>query len=232
MRLLLLLLTLGATIIFWVQNQQPIILVFFGINKTLSLPIAAWVLLFAIAGMLTTWCVQFLIPVAKGSSAQPFKPAPPTAQPYSPPPPRPRNSPDESTPKRSSPRTVLQQSSTFTPPPKSQSDWDAGNLIDDWNLEEPAPEPAPKETAFASPYPEAPSFEVQRQPQVEVHEGSVYSYKYREPRDRTQSSADKTQHRQAGDREQIYDADYRLITPPYRESHEQKIEEDEDEDWI
>ena len=67
-------------------------------------------------------------------------------------------------------------------------------------------------------------YEVQRPPQKSSQSGSVYSYTYKE------AKSDKR-----GRIEDVYDADYRLITPPYHQKPEESPisqESEDDDDWI
>ena len=68
-------------------------------------------------------------------------------------------------------------------------------------------------------------YEVQRPPQKSSQSGSVYSYTYKE------GKSDKK-----GRIEDVYDADYRLLTPPYNQKPEESASsqesEDDNDDWI
>jgi hypothetical protein len=67
--------------------------------------------------------------------------------------------------------------------------------------------------------PPRPIREVQPEPKTRYQAGSVYSYGYRDP---SNSGVGRT--------ESVYDADFRVITPPYRPDPEE-VPATEDEDW-
>jgi hypothetical protein len=285
MRLLILLLILGVGVVFFVQNPQPVTLVFFGNLASFTLPIAGWVLLFTGAGTLTSLFWRVLIPSRKPSSAnfnaprsRPYSSVPPPE-----PPPNPRTPFDyeDYRPPQEQPRS--QQ--TVTPPPV-QPEWrkrEEAEEWDDWEDTEPAPEKtrepirdfvrevtrksdrekvkelifpedpeeerkpptesdsSPEETPSDRPLePESKStiFEVEQQPKITNRTGSVYSYVYREPRQAPKQpeveeveEREKTQNKE-NRRDRVYDADYRVIRPPYKENTEPSSDRDDDEDWV
>jgi hypothetical protein len=61
------------------------------------------------------------------------------------------------------------------------------------------------------------TYEAKQQPKTSSQTGSVYSYGYREPNESGVGRPDA-----------VYDANYRIITPPYQKPVEP---EDDDEDW-
>jgi hypothetical protein len=144
MRLLVLLLILGVGVVFFVQNRQPVTLVFFGNLASFTLPIAGWVLLFTGAGTLTSLLWRVLIPTRKPSSAnfnasrsRPYSSAPPPE----PSPTNPRTSYDFEDER--SPQEQPRSQQTVTPPPV-QPEWrrrEEAEEWDDWEATEPAKEP-------------------------------------------------------------------------------------------
>jgi hypothetical protein len=144
MRLLILLLILGVGVVFFVQNRQPVTLVFFGNLASFTLPIAGWVLLFTGAGAITSLLWRILIPTRKPSSAnfnaprsRPYSSAPPSA----PPPTSPRTPSDYEyyAPPQEQPR-----SQPIEPPASVQPDWrrrEDREEWDDWEETEPTREP-------------------------------------------------------------------------------------------
>lgn len=93
-------------------------------------------------------------------------------------------------------------------PRRNHEDWDEG------------------ETASNSPtrseVPEEPQrgYETPQEPKAQSWSGSMYSYSYREPKD---SGVGKT--------ETVYDADFRVITPPFRAVPPEPVKPDRSDDW-
>jgi hypothetical protein len=94
-------------------------------------------------------------------------------------------------------------------------DWNS-NSTDDWNWEE----DTDKTRDFNSQKDvrDSRTYEASTEPKSGFRSGSVYSYSYRDP---SNSGVGKT--------ESVYDADYRVITPPYQQKNTDG--EDKDEDW-
>jgi hypothetical protein len=277
MRLLTLLLILGVGVVFFVQNQQPVTLVFFGNLATLTLPIAGWVLLFIVAGALTSIFWQ-LLSIGRNSSPPPRSYRPPRSRPVSQPPSpsrtewTPSEPPPDSRPLQEPTRSPVQ-----TPATSKQVDWESKDFQeewDDWREEEPIRD-RPREPIrdFVREFPRQSqddedtneNFETRRQPEREspveeidnrsVREdqfkssvfeaeqkpktvnrtGSVYSYVYKEPKDREDRPDTTPDDREVEPKEtkksdRVYDANYRVIRPPYRDPSEPQIEETDD--WI
>lgn len=144
MRLLILLLILGVGVVFFVQNRQPVTLVFFGNLASFTLPIAGWVLLFTGAGTITSLLWRVLIPTRKPSSANFNAPRsrPSSVPPSDPPPASPRSPSDYEfySPPQEKPR-----SQPIEPPASVQPEWrrrDEPEEWDDWEEGEPVREPA------------------------------------------------------------------------------------------
>lgn len=217
-QILILVLVGGGLTLFAVSNLSPVLpLVFLGM-QTVALPIAAWVGIAIAAGALTSFFLQFLGYLQGGSSSRRLQ------------------EPDEVRSqsrsfRRETPENPEPEPQTYyTPPPPSsdppssstRSDWEeSGNQ--DWDFEdEPAAQPSTRQDfgrEFSEPTPpqERTSYEVPQEPKTRSQTGSVYSYSYREPKDPG-----------VGKTDEVYDANYRIITPPYQPAP--KPEEDE-EDW-
>ncbi len=96
----------------------------------------------------------------------------------------------------------------------SADDWLEKPISDeDWQYEENTQD---SENAKVSTQ-DSRSYEVNSEPKSSKRQGSVYSYSYREP----ESSRE-------GKTESVYDADYRVLTPPYKSSNPAQ---DDDDDW-
>ena len=115
---------------------------------------------------------------------------------------------------------------------------------DEWNIEQPPTETTVPRPKLNDTPPKEPTFEVQKPPQTESHEGTIYSYTYRELRDRPDSlsepdvtppstQTEETRSPKSPPNNQVYDANYRIITPPYKTPSDDSGDNDEDEEsWI
>lgn len=216
--LMLLILGIGL-VIFFIQNSAPISLVFWGMIKTPSLPLAIWILSFAVAGIFSSLLLQLLSgkPREVASKRDYLR----DSQPYSP---QPRPTPF-SEPKK--PQTREEERNI---PDTSPSGWGRGE-DEDWDIEEPPQEPtSPK-------YPsEKPPERREEQPlQTLPRNPSPYSYVYREKETvKPPAKSAGIQSREVSKKGQVYDANYRVITPPdrqYTQSPERTLDEDEEE-WV
>ncbi|AFZ25935.1 hypothetical protein Cylst_3817 [Cylindrospermum stagnale PCC 7417] len=200
-RLILLVAVLGGLTLLLAQNWSPVLpLVFLGM-RTQPLPLALWILFSTAAGAFTSILITTLFKLSNLFAGQPDK-TPPKSAPTSP-----RHSADrrkEPTPSPASP-----------PPPSGKTkhstsqefdDWETPNQNDDWDFEE-QPEQAPTDIAE----------ERQRAPKSSSQSGSVYSYSYQEPKNTA-----------VGKTESVYDADYRVIIPPYQPPTTNQADND---DW-
>lgn len=172
MRWFISLLILASGAIFFFQNQQPITLFFLGNSAktalfTLTFPLGLWVILFVVAGILTSLFIQGLAAISR-----PIVQAAPTAprRNRSRPTPPPRS--PEPPPRQPEPKTRIQE------PVTPQWDWD--NPIpeaDDWE-EEPRTEPLPTE-----PLKRPETVDLPRQAVVDVtpEEPNVTPPRYSEP---------------------------------------------------
>ncbi|EAZ91040.1 hypothetical protein CY0110_27550 [Crocosphaera chwakensis CCY0110] len=227
-----------GTGIILLQNQQPIILYFLGTDEetalfALNLPLAIWILIFTLAGIISSFLIQLF---TRSSRVLSFN-KPRNSRPRSP-------EPAETPYQRPEPK---KKSDWETPPPPEWENNSETQEDDAWDIEEP-----PEEKTI----PRNPStvqdtrseFEKQQPPRTVSQEGTVYSYTYRELSDRSdrvasepppnppksEQSEDKTPPPPPnGD---VYDAQYRIITPPYQPSQESNDEDEENEEdpenWI
>ena len=119
----------------------------------------------------------------------------------------------------------------FTPPPRPQPSsntyskqptQESSNSADDWLEDSPNDqdwqyEENTQKSDNADSYPQdSRSYEVSNEPKSSKRQGSVYSYSYREP----DSVEEKTE-------SAVYDADYRVLTPPYKSPNQGQ----DDDDW-
>lgn len=214
-RIVLLLLVLGGLALFAFSNLSPVLsLVFLGM-QTAILPLSAWIGIAIAAGAITSFVLQFLSYLQRGNSTRRFE------------------EPDEAPPqsrsfRRESYENPAAGQTPYTPPspppetPKSSatSDWEQKS-DEDWDFDENPPTSTSTRQGFERPTGTPPSarsnYEVKQEPKTGSQSGSVYSYGYREQSDSGVGKADA-----------VYDANYRVITPPYQKPVEP---EEEDDDW-
>ena len=218
-QILLLFVLVGGLSLLVLQNLSPVLPIVFLGMKTQALPVAAWILGAIAAGFLTSWCLQFFSYLQRRSLLVRIRqleasPSPAAGK------------------RRETDQTASRQS--YTPPPPEpetptsddtseewDSDWEVEEAPedDDWEFEEEPKRPSRQETVIQ----DSREYEVKQEPKSRTVTGSVYSYSYREP-----SSSG------AGRSEAVYDANYRVITPPYRDSDNptrNTSNQEEEDDW-
>jgi type IV secretory pathway VirB10-like protein len=235
LRIVLLVLVVGGLTLFALFNLSPVLpLVFLG-STTVALPLGTWIGIAIAAGAGTSFFLQLLSYLSRGYSPRRVEaveelddnqvpprtrsferepeqtPEPEPETRYTPPPP-----PPPATPK----------------PPRRDSDtldWEE-RVSKDWDFEEEPTAPRANQSDFdfddsSNPQAAGTNYEVKQEPKTSSQSGSVYSYTYREHGESGVGKADA-----------IYDANYRLITPPYQPTYQQPVESDaesdeDDEDW-
>ncbi|MEQ9550195.1 MAG: hypothetical protein RIM23_11315 [Coleofasciculus sp. G3-WIS-01] len=235
-RIVLLCVVGGGLAIFVLSNlSAPVLSVVFLGMQTVALPLTVWIGLAIALGILTSLVLQLLSfrprrvqRFDRAAQASPpnrwrkeaefeqEEPEQENSEPEIPPPPPPPEPPP--------------------PGPSSSasgSDWDQ-SIAPEWNFEgEPATstddefdwdEFESEQEEEVSEETERPSrgYEATQEPRRPSQPDSVYSYSYRE------SNQSKSGISRA---DGVYDANYRVITPPYRQPPPQEEPEDEDEDW-
>ena len=211
-RLILLVAVLGVLTPLLVQNwSPPLSLVFLGV-RTQPLPLAIWILFSTATGAFTSILIATLFKLSNYFVAGQ------------------RQTPDRRS--ATSPRAKATQREEPTsrpvspPPPASKKeqptsdvfdDWETnGTRDDDWNFDEKSEE-APTPNPQAQQPRDSKTSERQSEAKSTSQSGSVYSYSYREPKNTA-----------AGKTESIYDADYRVIIPPYQPPTTNQADDD---DW-
>lgn len=225
MKLLLPLLILVATVVFFIQNQQAVTLYFLGINAktalfTLTFPVGLWVILFSISGILTSLIIQFLNQFSPLSESSPSS----------------------------------KKSGWGNPSQRNWGKIEQGFEEEDgWDIENPPTKPTftreKLEQKLQEEEEQAAGFEVRQSPRKAFHQGSIYSYTYRERHDFEDSDSEDSSLFQESVKpppkkqetlelknktvDQVYDASYRVLTPPYRKEQESSnFDQEEDQDWI
>ncbi|MEH1921233.1 LapA family protein [Nostoc sp.] len=209
-RLILLVAVLGGLTLLLVQNFSPALsLVFLG-ARTQPLPLAIWILFSTTTGAFTSILIATLFKLSNYF---------PGGQ---------RQTPNRATAASTRPKATRREEPTSRPasppPPASKKeepssevfdDWETNSSGDDWNFDEnsqEAPNPQAQQPRDSTTY------ERQSEAKSTSRSGSVYSYSYREPKNTA-----------AGKTESIYDADYRVIIPPYQPPATNQA--DDDDDW-
>jgi hypothetical protein len=226
MRIVLLVLVVGGLALFALSNLSPVLtLVFLG-STTVALPLATWIGIAIAAGAGTSFFLQLLSYLSRGYSSGRFEePEQPDEVP-----PRTRSFERETreTPEPE-PKTRYTPPPPETPEPPRQNsntlDWEE-NVSEDWDFEEEPAAPRSNQPDVSvddsiNPQQTRSSYEVKQEPKTSSQSGSVYSYTYREQGESGVGKADA-----------VYDASYRLITPPYQPTSQQPPEpEEDDDDW-
>ncbi|MCC5634771.1 LapA family protein [Nostoc sp. CHAB 5844] len=211
-RLILLVAILGGLTLLLVQNWSPAIsLVFLGM-RTQPLPLAMWILFITTAGAFTSVLITTLFKLSSYFEGQP----------------RPTPKSGATSRRARTPRKEEPTSAPFTSPSSASQnkaaaseefdDWETSNTNDDWDFEEQpqqTPPPRPKTQPIRDFEPEE-----RHEPKNSSQSGSTYSYSYREPKNTA-----------VGKTESVYDADYRVIIPPYKQPADEPANDADDDDW-
>ena len=214
-QILLLFVLVGGLSLLLLQNLSPVLPIVFLGMKTQALPVATWILGALAAGFFTSLCLQFFSYLQRRSLLARIRQL--------------EASPSPAAEKRR--ETAQTASRHYTPPPEPETptsedtseewdDWEVEETPedDDWDFDEEPQRPSGQETVIQ----DSREYEVKQEPKSRTVTGSVYSYSYREP-----SSSG------AGRSEAVYDANYRVITPPYRESNNppRDTSNQDEDDW-
>ncbi|MEH1966849.1 LapA family protein [Nostoc sp.] len=211
-RLILLVAVLGGLTLLLVQNWSPALsLVFLGV-RTQPLPLAIWILFSTATGAFTSILIATLFNLSNylvgGQRQTPDR--------------RSATSPRAKATRREEPTSRP----ASPPPPASKKeeptsdvfdDWETnGSGDDDWNFDERSEE-APTPNPQAQQPRDSKTYERESEVKSSSQSGSVYSYSYREPKNTA-----------VGKTESVYDADYRVIIPPYQPPTNNQADDD---DW-
>ncbi|ARV62567.1 hypothetical protein BZZ01_31575 [Nostocales cyanobacterium HT-58-2] len=216
-RLILLVAVLGGLTLLLVQNWSPVLsLVFLGM-KSKPIPLAIWILFSTTAGAFTTIFVTSLFNLSNFLAGQQRQTQPKSRASST------RVSQtrwQEPVTRPSSPPSGNQTESTRSS--DAPNDWETDNSTDDWDFEEKQEDTPPTPNSQNTQVRDSNIYERQQEPKSSYKSDSVYSYSYQEPKN---SGVGKT--------ESIYDADYRVIIPPYQPPTTNQSEKNqaEDDDW-
>ena len=215
-RLFLLLVVLGCLTLLLVQNWSPVLpLVFLG-ARTQPLPLAIWILFSIAAGAITSLLISGCFKLSNYfAPSQPSQRRQVAASSFR-----------ANTTRAESPKSSGSNYTTSTSQPKTDSnpreeldDWES-NSSNDWDLEQETevrdktPKPEPQDTVR-----DDKNYEVNNEPKSSYRDGS-YSYSYQKP---SNSGVGRT--------ESIYDADYRVLTPPLRQTNPTENKNQDQDDW-
>lgn len=208
------LIVVGLTLIA-LQNLSPVLsLKFLGMG-TVALPLAAWIVAAIAAGFLTSLIISGLFQLSNYLTEKELRAA--------------RNSLRDAQlrirqleAERSN--TSWQRREPVASSPSSSYSAEEP-VSDDYFEDEEDEEPIDETPSYQDTVRERTTYERYQEPKTSYQSGSVYSYSYRDP---SNSGVGRT--------ESVYDADYRVITPPQQEP--KKTESDwgqknnsDDEDW-
>lgn len=215
-RLFLLLVVLGCLTLLLIQNWSPVLPLVFLSARTQPLPLAIWILFSVAAGAITSLFISTCFKLSNYFASSSPSQRRPTA---------PRSKTTRASAPKSSNTNYTTNYTTSTSQPKTNStsnqdlnDWES-NSSDDWDFE-----PATEDTDKTPKSP--PQDTVRDEKNSENKEpktspgSSSYSYSYREP---SNSGVGRT--------ESIYDADYRVLTPPYRQTNTSENKNHNTDDW-
>lgn len=231
-QIVLLVLVGGGLALFAISNLTPVLpLVFLG-AQTISLPLAAWVGLALAAGAITSFFLQSLNYLHTGSSTRSREETEQI--------PRPRATFRREPQPTSEPEPESRTFYTPPPPPpeppssRPVSDWEErGNENWDFEEESTASRSSPEESGGnwregedegeRSPSRNSPiDYETPQEPKTRSQSGSIYSYSYREGKKKESG---------VGQSDVVYDANYRVITPPYQPPPPQPEPSHDEDDW-
>ncbi|MEH1947827.1 MAG: LapA family protein [Nostoc sp.] len=210
-RLILLVAVLGGLTLLLVQNFSPALsLVFLGV-RTQPLPLAIWILFSTATGAFTSILIATLFNLSNyfvaGQRQTPSRTTTPSSRAKA-------TRREEPTSRPASPPPPA--SKREEPSSEGFDDWETNSSGDDWNFDENSEE-APIPNSQAQQPTDSTTYERQSEAKSSSRSGSVYSYSYREPKNTA-----------AGKTESIYDADYRVIIPPYQPPTTNQADDD---DW-
>ncbi|OKH53205.1 hypothetical protein NIES2101_11475 [Calothrix sp. HK-06] len=215
-RLIILIVVLGGLTLLLAQNFSPALpLVFLG-ARTQPFPLAIWLLFSIVAGATTSLIVNSLF----GFAGYFTKPKPQTSN---------RSSSyrkQDTTRRDSAPNQNTYKNTTTS---SQEDDWDLEGVSEEWDFEEGQRKPSSNQENFDKRVSEEEVYERRQTTTNSSKADTSYSYSSREPKN---SGVGKT--------ESIYDADYRVIVPPFNPNTEpaqpstppsRKKSDDADDDW-
>lgn len=223
-RLFLLLVVLGCLTLMLVQNWSPVLsLRFLGV-QTQPLPLAVWILFGVIAGAITSLFINACFKVSNYFTS-PSKPRRRKEVKASPPP----RTTSAQSPKSSGAYTNYTNYTTNTAQPKTAStpsdnlnEWES-NSSDDWDFAQDTQDTQDtvkkQKTEPQVTIKDSTNYKAKTEPQSDSRSGS-YSYNSREP---SNSGVGKT--------ESVYDADYRVLTPPFGQTTTNETKNQNKDDW-
>jgi uncharacterized integral membrane protein len=242
LKLLTLLLALVAIVIFYLQNQLSIALIFYGITIPIKFPVGVWALLSLLAGIITSVILQFLSGFGRTRSA--VKEKIQVTESY-----RSDRTTANKNNNSQNRRSQKLENKPLERPQQKEIDWDDPQSKKvDWDGREIKSEPSwTREIKEDFPFRKQPNtdsnekkdrdgnYEVENKVVSENRSGSFYSYSYGEDGDRGEKTVKekKTEPRNV---DRVYDADYRVIDAPNNtptdDNYPKNSSSENDEDWI
>ncbi|MGD1808073.1 hypothetical protein ACP6PL_21930 [Dapis sp. BLCC M126] len=223
--LIVLIVVIGGLALFAWQNWSPSLsLTFLGL-KSIPLPLSVWILGALIAGLITYLLIYGIFGLSNYLLKRSLQPSRPRSRKSQYP-----DQPEESRDRYSQSQGISDSQSSFNLNKDSQPTEEDENF-DDWEQEPPKVNPSwdssTKQQDIEEPQGSfnqssaQQNYEAEQQPKTESWSGSVYSYGYRDP-----SSSG------VGQTESVYDADYRVITPPPPPDISKPTENEETQDEV
>jgi uncharacterized integral membrane protein len=229
-RIVLLLMALGGLTVFALQNSISLRLVFLGV-KTQALPLGFWILAAVVAGILTAlivaWLLQIINSWGNANLRSRIRHLEAEKRSYQGQSRESASSTSQSYSYSSASSSSASAANASSNVSDSDEEWEEEDEEEDSNYDSSG-------SRVASDVSDR-NYEVKQEPTSSYRSGSVYSYGYKNP---SNSAVGKT--------ESVYDAEYRVITPPYRPLDQEEQEEqdntpepsptnqqnkDDDEDW-
>lgn len=239
LKIFLLLLVLVFLSLFLWQNQELLSLKLLcaDVNQscfyqTAKLPLAIWMLIFTLIGVVTSLVWQSLNYLSSKSSSKSkssvstsyvsgdnVSRSSQTEAKFTD-----RKTSNQSTQptRRSSVETKTQVNPTSANNSTARSDWEDDKSNDDWNLEESSPEKV-SERKTNRQVKDNTSYDSPKNPQTTQSSDTTYSYKSRPTNESKEPNVDR-----------VYDANYRVINPSTPTANNEQIDnkQDDDEEWI
>lgn len=239
LKIFLLLLVLVFLSLFLWQNQELLSLKLLcaDVNQscfyqTPKLPLAIWMLIFTLIGVITSLIWQSLNYLSNKSSSKSKSSASTsyvsgdnvsrssqTETKFT----ETKTSSQSTQPsRRSSVETKTKVNPTSTNNVTARSDWEDDPSNDDWNLEESSPEKVSDRNTNRQ-VKDQTSYNSPSNPQKTQNSDTTYSYKSRPAKENKEQNVDR-----------VYDANYRVINPSTRTANNEQIDnkQDDDEEWI
>ncbi len=215
--LIVLIFVIGGLALFTWQNLSPSLsLTFLGL-KSIPLPLSVWILGAFVAGVITYLLIYGIFGLSNylfKQNLQPLRPRSRKSQHQD------QTGKAQDRPSQSQATSDSQSHFNLNKDDENYDDWEQRQprVSHSWESSTDEPDLAAAEGSVNQSSTQK-NYEAEQQPKTESWSGSMYSYGYREP---SGSGVGQT--------ESVYDADYRVITPPPPSDTSTPTQKEEDED--